>query len=168
MTRTQEDLAKIFRALGAEDPEGWARSQAKEGIPQLHRFLFLKKAWDRIVDEQDDGWIEGEIEAAKQDPDAPFSGDGLALERILAAGVARSDVVDLVRGAQAKLLFNLCYLLEDEMLNDEEEALLGNIGWALVATDDAFEPTSERVDGLYESVLETDPTGREMRPRPRS
>jgi len=33
----QDELAEPFRNLGAPDPEGWARSQAAEWIPQLVR-----------------------------------------------------------------------------------------------------------------------------------
>ena len=44
----QKELTEIFRKLGAEDPEDWARSQIREGIPQLARFLFLREAWRSI------------------------------------------------------------------------------------------------------------------------
>jgi len=40
----QEQLTALFQKLGARHPEGWARSQIKEGIPQLARFLFLRQA----------------------------------------------------------------------------------------------------------------------------
>ncbi len=38
------ELTELFARLGARDPEKWARSQIKEGIPQLARFLFLRQA----------------------------------------------------------------------------------------------------------------------------
>lgn len=167
MAAEETELTEVFRALGARDPEQWARSQLQEGIPQLHRFLFLRQAWEQVVDENDDSWIDSFIEAARKNPEAPFSGQGLAIERMLALGVSRSDIVELVRNSQAEMIFSLCYLIEDPLFDEEVENRVGMVGWALVTTDDEFEPTGQTIGGLHESVLETDPTGREMRPRPK-
>lgn len=161
------ELTEVFRALGAREPEQWASSQLQEGIPQLHRFLFLRQAWAQVVDENDDSWIDRVIEAARKTPEAPFSGQGHAIERMLTLGVPRSDIVELVRNAQAEMIFGFCYLLEDPSFDADVEDRVGSVGWALVATDDDCEPTRETIGGLHESVLETDPTGREMRPRPK-
>lgn len=158
----QERLAELFRKLGARDPEGWAASQATEGINQLHRFLFLRQAWDRVISETNDEWIDEDLAYAKRDPARPYAGVGLALERMLAAGVSRVDIVDLVRGMQARLLFDFCYLLEDPSITEPNAE---DIGWALVETGEDFVPTQDTISGLHESVLETDSTGREMRPR---
>jgi hypothetical protein len=46
----QKTLTALFEKLGAADPDGWARSQLEEDIPQLARFLFLRQAWRAIVD----------------------------------------------------------------------------------------------------------------------
>lgn len=167
MAKEESELTKVFRALGARDPEQWAKSQMQENIPQLHRFLFLRQAWAQVVDENDDSWIDRVVQAARKNPEAPFSGQGHAIERMLALGVARSDIVDLVRNSQAEMIFGLCYLLEDPSFDAEDEDHIGTVGWALVTTSDEFEPTLETIDGLHESVLDTDPTGREMRPRPK-
>ena len=158
-------LAKIFERLGADDPEGWARSQIEEGLPQLHRYLFLAQAWTLVAGEDDDSWIDAAVARYRQKPDAPYAGAGRALERMLALGVATSDIVDLVRAMQAELLFGICDLLDDPDLDGPEHERLDDLGWPLVTTGPDFEPTSERIAGLHESVLETDPTGREMRPR---
>ena len=165
MVNEKDELTEIFRELGAREPDQWASSQVEEGIPQLHRYVFLKQAWANVVDEQDESWIDRMIETAHRDPEAPYSGQGLAIERMLTLGVKRSDIVDVVRGSQAEMIFGLCYLLEDPSLEDELEERVGTVGWALVTTNDDFEPTKEVIGGLHESVLETDPTGREMRPR---
>ena len=77
-------------------------------------------------------------------------------------GASREDIVDLTRGMQARLLFDICYLLADPSIL---ESSVEDLGWALVETDEDFEPTGETISGLHESVLDTDPTGREMRPR---
>ena len=166
MNKKLSALTKKFSQLGASDPESWATSQLSEGIPQLHRFLFLKQMWELVVSEDDESWIDRYVTSYHHEPDAPFSGAGRAIERMLSKGVARADIVDLVRAAQVESLSGLCYRLEDPSFSDEAEELAEGLGWALVLTDDEFEPTSETIDGLHESVLETDPTGREMRPRP--
>jgi hypothetical protein len=158
-----DDLVKKFRLLGVRDPEGWARSQVDECINQLHRALFLRQAWEFVVSEGDDGWMASEVAAAKDDPAGAYAGIGQALRRLLDAGADRRDLADLVRGMQGRLLFDLCHLLEDP---GAVEPTLDGLGWSLVETDEDFEPTAEAISGLHESVLEMDPTGREMRPRP--
>lgn len=155
-------LRQLFEHLGAKDPDTWAASPLDEGIHQLHRFLFLRQAWDQVISEDDDAWMEQHLKSAQADPGAPFAGIGLALGRLLADGASRDDLADLVRGMQVQLLFNLCYLLDDPSLIEPE---LADIGWAVVETDADSEPTNRTIGGLHESVLETDPTGREMRPR---
>lgn len=158
----QKELTELFKALGAEDPESWADSQTTEGINQLHRFLFLRQAWQRVVSENDDAWIDEEIAYYKRFPVQPFAGIGKALKRMEAKGVEREDIVDLVRGMQVRLLADFCYLLDDPSL---DEAGVEDLGWALVEANDDCEPGGTVIGGLHESVLSTDPTGREMRPR---
>ncbi len=51
------ELGKLFEKLGAQNPESWASSQIKEGVPQLQRFLFLRQAWQSILDENNLKWI---------------------------------------------------------------------------------------------------------------
>jgi hypothetical protein len=156
-----EDLTELFRLLGAPSPEEWAASQAEEGIPQLHRFLFLRQAWKSIVSEDDTSWIGAAIAATALAPDAPYAGVGAALATLRAKGVADEEITDLVRGVQAELLFQFCYLLDDPEIDEEEAA---DVTWGLFAVDEDGTPLEPLV-GLHESVLETDPTGREMRPR---
>jgi hypothetical protein len=154
-------LGEIFRELGARDPEGWARSQVEHGIPQLARFLFLRQAWSMVIAEGDVKWIADAVERSKADPRAPYSGVGMALERLLARGVELEDVTEVVRGMQAELLFYFCYLLEDP---GDVPASVADLSWALVRLDEE-DQVVERIHSLHESVLDTDPTGREMRPR---
>ena len=61
MNNNDAELARLtaeFERLGADQPEAWARSQVMEDLPQLARFVFLKGAWDCIVDAHDDSWID--------------------------------------------------------------------------------------------------------------
>jgi len=114
-----------------------------------------------IEADRDVKWIPTYIERARRDPTAPFSGVGQALERLLACGVALEDLTDLVRGMQAELLFEFCYLLEDP--GDVPESV-ADVAWSLVQVTDDGDILGS-IPGLHESVLDTDPTGREMRPR---
>ena len=67
----------------------------------------------------------------------------------------------MVRVMQYNLLFRLCYLLGDP---GDLEPEVQNVSWLLVQVDEDGEVV-DTIDALHESVLETDPTGREMRPR---
>lgn len=159
---TIEALTQRFAALGAPNPRSWAESEVNEGIPQLARYLFLRQAWRQVVPEDDRSWIAAEIEGAENEPDAPFAGAGHALARLRALGASDADLTDLVRGMQAQLLSGLTYLLDDPSLEDEPAA--EGVAWALCQITDEG---AMHMDALHESVLETDPTGREMRPRAR-
>jgi hypothetical protein len=103
---TQRELAALFRKLGAPDPETWARSQLQEKIPQLARFLFLRQAWRNIIGEEDATWIDARIARAEQESNEPFAGVGLALKKLRARGAVDDEIIDLVRGMQAGLLFS--------------------------------------------------------------
>ena len=154
-------LAALFRKLGARDPESWAKSQVEEGIPQLARFLFLRQAWRSVVAEDDPKWIEQVIARAASHPGEPYTGVGSSLVSLRKRGATDAEITDFVRGMQAEFLFQLCYLLDDPGDVGQEVA---NVMWALVQTDEDGNVLNT-IGGLHESVLETDPTGREMRPR---
>ena len=155
------ELADLFRKLGATDPEQWAASQTSENIPQLHRYLFLREAWRRIIAEDDVGWIDAYTRASESNPREPYAGIGLALKRCLDNGAAPEDLTEIVRGMQAELLFSFAYMLEDPDIRDPD---VRDLCWALFAVDEDGQPFAH-IGGLHESVLGTDPTGREMRPK---
>ncbi len=150
-------LTALFARLGAREPASWARSQIEEGIPQLARYLFLRQAWRSIVSADDPTWIDKLIAASEDHPDEPYAGRGHALKRLRARGATDDELTDLVRGTQAELLFEFCYLLEDP--GDLEEGM--DMSWALFQTNEDGAARSH-IAGLHESVLETDPTGREV------
>jgi hypothetical protein len=155
-------LTRLFAKLGAPDPAAWAESQLAEGIPQLARFLFLRQAWRHVLVEDDTAWIEEWIGESRRSPDAPFAGVGTALARLRATGASDDDLTELARGMQAQLLFSLCHQFDDP---GELEPEVQDVLWALVQINEDGEILGQ-ISGLHESVLETDPTGREMRPRP--
>jgi hypothetical protein len=153
----EQELTQLFRKLGASDPQGWARSQISEGIPQLPRYLFLRQAWKKIVKPGEHDWMS---EMRPKDSNAPGGELGPAIDRILAAGVRADDLTTVVRVMQWRLLSRLSVLIEDPGVLEDEVA---DIWWQLFRVDENNNPI-EPISGLIESVLETDPTGREMRP----
>jgi len=155
------ELTALFERLGARDPESWASSQIDSHIPQLHRYLFLRQCWQHVMGENSIGWIDSHIQQAEKNPLEPFSGVGSALKRVIAAGGTHEDLSEIARGVQVELLFQLCYLLDDNGLSEPE---LNGIGWGLLQTDEEGNPQGP-IGALHESVLELDPTGREMRPK---
>lgn len=157
------DLTELLTRLGAPDPSAWARSEVEEDIPQVARYLFLRQAWTHVIADGDDAWIDAWRELAAQSPAAPCAGIGPALERLLAAGVDRDDLSTVVRVMQYSTLFGLCYLLDDP---GEVEPEAAEVAWALVEVDDEG-TVGRHLGALHESLLETDPSGREMRPRER-
>jgi len=159
---TLEKLTDLFRKLGAPDPEGWARSQIREGIDQLARYVFLRQAWKQVVPPDDATWIDAWMKTTKKDPSGPGAGTGAALERLLAAGADREDLHEVVRGMQWELLFSFCYLLEDP---GQLEPEIADMSWQLMRINDEGDCIGH-IGGLHESVLETEPAGREMRPAP--
>jgi hypothetical protein len=150
------ELTALFARLGAPDPESWARSQLEEGIPQLARFVFLREAWKLVVSDGDTQWIgTQQAEALKGNPGASI---GPALTRLLSAGAAAEDITTVVRTMQWQLLFSFCYLLEDPGVLEPE---ISDLAWSLVQVDEDGQPI-DVIHSLHESVLDTDPSGRNM------
>ena len=159
-----QQWAEHFRAFGAHDPESWARSQVEEDIPQYARFVFLRQAWQSVVGDGDTYWIDPQIEMAGQHPRGPGAGIGPALKRMLAAGVSREDITEVVRVMQWRALAGLAYQLGDPGVVEYPSGEMPRVNWTLFEVDEDGQPLNP-IDGLHESVLDTDPTGREMRPK---
>lgn len=151
---TVEELTELFRKLGAREPHLWARSQVEEQLPQLARFLFLRQAWKLVVAADDRAWLSENIAGA----DEPGGDLAPALGRLLAAGTSERDLTTVVRVMQWRVLAGLCQLLDDP---GDVEAEVADIWWQLFQVDESGRPIAS-LGGLIESVLETDPTGREM------
>ena len=104
-----QQLTLHFQALGAFNAESWARSQVQEGIPQFARFVFLRQGWQSVIGDGDTSWIEPQILEAERRPQQPGAGIGPALKRMLAAGVSREDIAEVVRVMQWSVLANIAY-----------------------------------------------------------
>ena len=154
-----KELTEIFRKLGAPDPEEWADSEINEGIPQLARFIFLKGAWEGVVPDNDE-WISNVLRRYKDGEKEPYSGLGRSVKRMIECGVPKKDITEFARCIAAEMIFHIGYLLDDSSIVDGNDF----IDWALVQLDNDGTPI-KFISGLHESVLATDPTGREMRPK---
>jgi hypothetical protein len=157
-------LTEHFRAMGAREPESWAKSQLDEGIPQYVRFVFLRQAWKNIIGDGATSWIDPLIQQAEQRPRDPGAGAGPALNRMLAAGASRQDIAEVVRVMQWQVLAAFAYQLADPGVVEYPSEELPQVSWALFEVNEDGEPLHP-IDGLHESVLDTDPSGREMRPK---
>lgn len=143
MKRSFEELVVLFERLGADDPAGWARSEATEDIPQLAAFLALRSLWRDAIDH----WQTGDAENLP------------VVRRLLASGADRDDVVLLARGAAYEAVFATLYRLTGECGDDAVESPR----WDLVETDGDGRPTGRLLRSLYEYLLTMDPSGREGR-----
>jgi hypothetical protein len=163
----KERLTEIFRLAGATDPEGWAGSEIREGIPQLARYLFLRAAWRGVLPDGDASWIDAHL-VQNGAPDDPGAGLKPALARIMERGVDRGDLTEVVRVMQWHVLAHICQILDDpygavDDLQMVPELADYKFGWGLVELDEDGK-VGRSIDSLHESVLDTDPSGREMRP----
>lgn len=156
-----EALAQVLDELDVPGARQRAREQLEDGVPHLARYLFLRQAWRLLLADGDTRWIEPTIASARAQPDAPFAGVGHALARVREAGARDEDVAEIARGMQAVALYALCRLVDEPTAPEPE---LATVRWALVhLTPDGG--VAGPIPALHRSVLETDPTGREMRPR---
>ena len=165
---TQDDsaalrgLTHLFADLGAPNPERWARAQVEHGVPELARFLLLRGVWRHVLADGDTAWIDGIVASSAANPDAPFAGVGAALARLRERGARDEDVSEVVRGMQVAVLFAVLRLLDGAPAAEPEVA---HVRWALVQLTPDGDVVAP-IPALHASLLDTDPTGREMRPAP--
>ncbi|MGW5366638.1 hypothetical protein [Actinopolymorpha pittospori] len=147
MAETNARLAALterMAALGADDPEGWARSEINENIPQQARYLVLRRVWEDIV-----AWREPEV-LGRVPPAA----------RLLAEGASPATVTTALMTAAYEAAFAVVSIVDEGC---DPEAPDDAPGWALVEVDPGGRPTGRDVGGLHEDLLGTDPSGQEGR-----
>jgi hypothetical protein len=142
--------------------------------------VLLTKIWREAIDDwrDDQDWIEGQIDEAQEDPEGLFADAGLALERMLQAGVDQKDLAAVARyiafTTAQTIISILGHVAFDEQLSDLEEAARPGDsfpGWALVETVRTWEPngtssvlSGRGLAGLEDYLLGMDPSGKEGRP----
>ncbi|MFB6613568.1 hypothetical protein ACFCV9_05025 [Streptomyces sp. NPDC056367] len=136
-------LRDRFTEVHAEDPEEWAMSEISEDIPQMARYLFLRRLWADAVN----SWEQpGAVESFP------------VAHRMLGTGAERPDLVGFARAVAVETISFVLYAL-DEGCDSVDTSHLP--GWRLEETDatDGHALTGRHVAGLQESLLETDPSG---------
>jgi hypothetical protein len=134
-------LLHALNELGCDDPEGWARSEVEENIPQLARYQFLHTLWPQMIDSWRDGITN--IPAA---------------QRAQRAGASRDDLTQLAQAVAYETVFAmLSHLADDDQATDSLPS------WTLTETDPAGTPTGRSLDSLHEDLLALDPSGQEGR-----
>jgi len=165
-------LAERFRAAGAGEPEAWALSEVEDDIPQLARFLFLRRLWrsaeewklppgewfaDREPepadeDEEDaDAAVEG---IAEEDGEPAFLAAQQAVRRILAAGADPDDLREVARAAFFFTAFDAVQAVDE---GHDPRAGEGMPGWFLAEISGDLVVTGRVLDRLHEDLLTTEP-----------
>lgn len=175
-------LAERFRALGAGDPEAWALSEVEDEVPQLARFLFLRRLW-RGADEwklPPAGWFaerdadEAEV-PAEEDEDEPtlvadfpedagevedadgepaFAAAQQAVQRILAAGADAEDLKEVARAVFIHAFYDALQALDEGF---DPQAGEGLPGWLLAEISGDLMATNRVLDRLHEDLFTTEP-----------
>jgi hypothetical protein len=153
-----EALADRFRELDADDPEAWALPEVEDDVPQLARFIFLRRLWLNGVlwYREPAGWF-----APDPDPpplaerENPFQAAHEAMGRILAAGADPHDLRRVARAIFVDTLFDVVHAIDE---GADPSAGPGMPGWLLAEVDgDTEESTGRVLDQLSNDVLLLDP-----------
>jgi hypothetical protein len=103
---------------------------------------FLQHLWTDVINPVfRDAALDNIISNCKRNPAGPFRNTGPAIERMLAAGIARRDLSLVLRFATYEAVFATLYALGEPGLDQDEDA-----------------------STLYEELLMADPSGKEGRP----
>ena len=153
----EQELTELFRKIGAQQPEIWARSQIERGIVHFPRDLFLNLAVGDATQPDDRSWLTKMRSRKPNDPGGEF---GPAIDRLLAAGARADDLTTIVGIMQMSLLVDLCALLDDP---GELEPEVSDIRWRLFQCAENGAPEAP-ISGLAETFYETGPTEAKARP----
>jgi hypothetical protein len=103
---------------------------------------FLRHLWTDLINPVfRDTALDNIIGTCKRNPAGPFGDIGPAIERMLAAGIARRDLSLVLRFTAYEAVFGTLYALSEPGLDQDEDA-----------------------GTLYEELLMADPSGMEGRP----
>ncbi|MEU3887504.1 hypothetical protein [Streptomyces sp. NPDC029041] len=133
-----EKIARLFAALGADDPQGWAASEVAENLPQLARYRFL-----RALRQDIEAWDTASVSSLRDDSDAEGATESNpAMDLgLLARLVARETAFSVLR--------RLADPDSDDLPADIRQQMPG---WVLTETTPAGEPTHRSLDCLYEDL----------------
>ena len=154
-----EKLLQQMTAWGAPDPEQWVQSEIEENIPQATRFVVLRTMWAAIDSWRDDSrqWTSNIISTAEKNPQGYFGDAGMAVKRMLEAGVSLEDIGRVARFVSYESTFSVVDRIDEGGDHELDDAP----GWALVEIDPQGNVTGRFVSGLHEDLLTLDPSGRD-------
>ncbi|WP_406096326.1 hypothetical protein [Streptomyces sp. NBC_01013] len=146
-----DTLTGLFEALGADDPSGWAESEAEEDIPQLARFRLLRMVWQDI-----DEWSTAAphwVEAYRSEGLA-----GGAVERALRLGLTPAELGEIAREIARETAFGLLQGMDDPARGDVSPGDGARLpGWRLAELSPEGEPTGRTLGALHEDLNEAEP-----------
>lgn len=170
-----EQLAETFRALGAEEPEAWALSEVEDGIPQLARFILLRRLWrgaeewkqaptDWFVDrdpepaedeeDEDEASVSEAVAVDDEDAEPAFFAVQQAVRRILAAGADPEDLKEVARAVFLHAVFDAVQTVDEGY---DPQAGDGMPGWLLTEVGGDLVLTGRTLDKLHEDLFTTEP-----------
>jgi hypothetical protein len=139
------DLVERMRSLGAPDPESWAQSEITEDIAQEATWLLVRAIWASCIN----GLTPDTVTRY-----APAS-------RAIEAGASVEDIIQAMRGYAYEAAFGVLQLLDA----GDVEAPADAPGWTLDEVrydeDGNAHRTGRVLNGVYESLLTSDPSGLE-------
>ena len=155
-------MIERMKELGAPDAEEWVESEITEDIPQMVRFLVLRRLWEEI-----DSWhdntsvrVQYQVAEAEKNPKGYFADAGLAMKRMIEAGVDLEDIGRVARMVAYEAIFHVLNVIDEGSDPDAGDDLPN---WALIELNAEGEATRRFIEGLHESILSLDPSGREGR-----
>ncbi len=165
--REAESLRHFLLEHGCAEAEALVATEITDNRPAVTRWLFLQQLWPGIIDgyAASTEWIDRFITQTTADPTGSFADAGHAMKRMVAAGVPTTDIAQVMRFAAYEAVFGVLSFIDDGFVQNIEGEEVEGRGWALVETDAEGELTGRTLDGLHESLLSMDPSGREGRPK---
>ncbi len=128
-------------ALGAPDPEGWARSEEFEDFAQEARWLLIRTLWKQCIEDQ------------------PLPGNAHA-DALIAAGADPGLVMKATKYAAYGSPFTAIYVIDGRQ---DDAAPWDTAGWQLMENrrdeNDERQLTGREVGALYESLRQGGLTG---------
>jgi len=141
-------LVSVFQALGVSDPEGWAHSEASEGIDQTARATVLRALADCVVE----GCSPEYWRKSSRSAEAAF-------DTLLKQGADTKAIEELCVQSAFGAIWNFLRLSSGI---DEPKINPASIAWGILKVDADGKPVGE-IPALYESWWEVlcDVTGRD-------
>lgn len=154
--RRAEYIIHTLANLGDPSPVLAAYSEIVEDIPQLSRFLLLRRLWLEVIRpfRDDMSWIYQNLEQAENESATFIADAGLALRHMLGVGVPHDEIARVAYVVAYETVFKMIEVI-DELYSPESNLH----GWALMEIDAAGAPTGRPIAALHEDVLTSEPSG---------